>query len=512
MNPDFLAKLQNVTNLPTPPAVAAQVISLAQKPEVSMGDLAETITCDASLTTKILRVANSPMYAQRRQCANLHQALVVLGINAAVTLSLGFSLLPMLRRSPKENKHLSYVWKRCVLSAVSARVLAQRSKLQGTEEAFLSSLLQDIGIMAIDRIQPDFYQSCDAFFHDHHQLRSYETQQLGGDHSEVGAWLLENWGLPNYLQENIAASHKLDYELPDEPDRQKLARCVALSGMVADLWLQDGDDAAGFAEIARIARKSIGMEYETFAMVMGEIGTNIPDMAATFKTELISEEEAQNIVEQAQEALTMRNLISINEVAELGKKARQLTTLAHDLQLENQKDALTHVSNRGHLDEILTKGFNHAKRFGWTLSIAFVDLDYFKIVNDSHGHQAGDTVLKRIAHSLNDLVRCTDTVGRFGGDEFVLILPGADEDGAEIVGQRVLNALRETKHDVSPNESIVITASIGCATLNQNNPFCTVAEFLAAADKAVYAAKDLGRDQMASYVDEQRENIAAITA
>lgn len=501
MNPDFLAKLQNVTNLPTPPAVAAHVINLAQQPQVALGELAEAITCDPSLTTKILRVANSPMYAQRRQCTNLQHALVVLGINAAVTLSLGFSLIPMLRRSPKQNKHLAYVWRRSVLSAVAARVMSKRMKLRNSEEAFLAALLQDIGIMAIDAIEADFYQPTEPFLHNHSELAAYETQHLGDDHAAVGSWLLGNWSLPAYLAETVGSTHRVDCE-HDDAQQQLMMRCVAVSGLVADLWISDGDEIKGFAQTAEIAKEALGIDEETFSMVMAEIGTNIPEMAATFQTELVSEQEAQAIVEQAQEALTMRNLISINEVAELGKKTRELTNQTFDLQLQNQRDALTQVSNRGHLDEVLARGFSHAKRFGWTLSIAFVDIDNFKTVNDVYGHNAGDRVLCKIAQTLSELVRCTDTVGRFGGDEFVLILPGADRDGAEIVGNRVVTAMRELKHEVSSEETIEIYASIGCATLSPSYHFSTVAEFLASADKALYWAKDRGRNRVECYAPE----------
>ncbi|MEM7081988.1 MAG: GGDEF domain-containing protein [Pseudomonadota bacterium] len=507
MNADFLAKLQSVTNLPTPPAVASSVIALAQKPEVAMADLAEAITCDPSLTSKVMRVANSPMYAQRRQCGNLQQALVVLGINAAVTLALGFSLMPMLRRSPTENRHLAYSWKRAVLSAVSARVIAKRLNIRQAEDAFLAALLQDIGIMAIDRVSPDFYQDSDSVFTQHQKLIAFENKYLGGDHAEVGAWLINHWALPGYLQRAVAASHDFDVRNEDVT-QERLLRTVALSGPVADLWLKEGDEVEGFTEVADLARDAVGMDNETFALVMSEIGTNIPDMAATFKTELLSEHDAQAIVEQAQEALTLRNLVSINEVAELGKKTRQLRNLAYELQQENQRDALTNVSNRGHLNDTLSKGFKHAKRFGWTLSIAFIDLDGFKQLNDQYGHQFGDDVLQRIADCLSGAVRCTDTVGRYGGDEFVLILPGADEEGAEVVGDRVVNALREVRHDPSDNETLIVTASIGLATLNESSAFSTVAEFVAAADKAAYAAKSAGRDQYALYQPDGNSTLA----
>ena len=308
-------------------------------------------------------------------------------------------------------------------------------------------------------------------------------------------------GLPEYLREAVAGSHTLKKMDADDPSFG-LNQCVAMSGLVADLWLAESDDDADFTWVSDQMESSLGINREACAMVMSEIGNNIPDMAALFETELVSEQEAQMIVERAHEVLTLRNLKSINEVTELGKKTKELTSLANDLQEETQRDSLTRVASRGHLDELLLKGFNHAKRFGWTVSIAFVDLDHFKEVNDTYGHQAGDDVLRNIAMLLSRQLRASDAIGRYGGEEFIMILPGADEHGAKIVGQRVLNAVRKLTHDVGDGKLINVTTSIGSACLTHGKEFETVADFIGAADKALYAAKDQGRNRLVHYGQE----------
>ncbi len=509
MSPELRTRLQNLTSLPTPPAVAAQVINLAQQPDISLTEVAEAITCDPSLTAKIMRVASSSMYAQRRQSSNLRQALVVLGINATVTLALGFSLLPMLRRSPSQNQKFAYTWQRSVLSAVSARALASQMNSMNAEEAFLAALLQDIGIMAIDRLEPEFYDACDDVYREHDKLARHEAGQLGADHAAVGAWLLESWQLPEYLQHAVASSHALP-DSPSDDERETLTRCVAVSGLVADLWLHQGDEEAGFGEVADVAERALGLPRDRFAAVMGDIGNSIPDVASMFETDLMSEEEAQMIIERAQEALTLRNLKSIQEAAELGKKAKELKELAHDLQEETQRDALTRVANRGYLEQLLNKGFAHAKRFGWPFSIAFIDLDHFKKINDTYGHQAGDEVLRKVAVLLSNQVRASDNVGRYGGEEFLLLLPGADRHGARVVGERVLSAMRQVWHDVGGGVTIPVTASIGCASLTKETKYATVAEFVKAADDAVYAAKEQGRDRVVQHEDEPSSELAKL--
>ena len=495
MSTDLKSKLENVTNLPSPPGVAAQVVTLAQNPDLDLGSVAEVITSDPSLTAKILRVANSPMYAQRRKSQNLRQALVVLGINATVTLALGFSLLPVLRRHRAGNDHYTYIWRRAVLSAVAGRTLAGVTGLGNPEDVFLACLLQDIGILAIDRVESGFYEGCAELVSDHVALIAYEREKLGADHADVGVWLLDYWNIPKYLQDAVRASHDVEDTINASP-QARFARCVALSGIVADLWLADSGNIESFISAAELAQTLLGLDKAGFGSVMQSVHDRIPETETLFETDIIDEAQAELIAERADEALTIRNLQSIKDAAAAGQKAQAMTTLARDLEARNRQDDLTHIANRGYLDTLLERGYAHAKRFGWPFSIAFIDLDHFKKVNDTHGHLAGDEVLRATALLLANQIRASDSVGRYGGEEFLLLLPGANRAGADVVGQRVVAAMRELKHKLDNGDTLVVTASVGIASMDADCPFETAEDFLRAADQALYARQAQGRDRV----------------
>ena len=122
------------------------------------------------------------------------------------------------------------------------------------------------------------------------------------------------------------------------------------------------------------------------------------------------------------------------------------------------------------------------------LSVAIVDVDKFKEINDTHGHLVGDDVLRTIADALSGAVRRDDVVGRFAGDEFVIVMPDAGGPEAQAVASRALQAAREFPL------STRVTASAGVATLTKDHT--TFSDLLAASDRALYRAKQLGRDRV----------------
>src|SRR5262245_7975919 len=104
MTPELEAHLRSFVTFPSPPGIATHIISLAQYPNIEMGKVAKAVSMDSALTTKVLRIANSPLYAQRRRSENLRQALVVLGLNATLTLALSFTLVKSLRSDRPDRK------------------------------------------------------------------------------------------------------------------------------------------------------------------------------------------------------------------------------------------------------------------------------------------------------------------------------------------------------------------------------------------------------------------------
>jgi len=156
-------------------------------------------------------------------------------------------------------------------------------------------------------------------------------------------------------------------------------------------------------------------------------------------------------------------------------------------------DDLTRLSNSRHLYRVLRTEAKRAVRNGRPLSLLFLDLDTFKQVNDQHGHLAGSKVLVEAASVIKKCSRETDTVARFGGDEFSLILPDTGIEGAINVAERILVAMREARFLTSDGLSVRQTVSIGVATVLPESPK-TAEELIKLADMAMYRVKAAGKD------------------
>jgi diguanylate cyclase (GGDEF)-like protein len=159
-------------------------------------------------------------------------------------------------------------------------------------------------------------------------------------------------------------------------------------------------------------------------------------------------------------------------------------------------DWLTKLPNRRQFDDGLEQMLSQAERFKEPLVLALIDVDNFKDINDSHGHAAGDEVLRQIGAFLKDAVRRSDTPARLGGDEFAILLYHTGEQQAEMLVRQLLRKIKE--HVFSFNgQKISVTVSAGIAEFSPLNN--TKQSLYFAADKALYTAKHRGRDQYALY-------------
>jgi two-component system cell cycle response regulator len=161
------------------------------------------------------------------------------------------------------------------------------------------------------------------------------------------------------------------------------------------------------------------------------------------------------------------------------------------------RDALTNTFNRGHFDERLQAEFAFAIRHGVPLSVLMLDIDYFKKVNDTYGHPAGDAVLAAAATAIAGAIRTEDELARYGGEELVIIARGIDHQHALFMGERI-RATIEALTITHEQHVIHVTASLGVATMDETVRFAQPDELLSAADRAVYAAKNAGRNRVCS--------------
>jgi diguanylate cyclase (GGDEF)-like protein len=157
------------------------------------------------------------------------------------------------------------------------------------------------------------------------------------------------------------------------------------------------------------------------------------------------------------------------------------------------RDRLTGVANRETLLAVLAAEVKRSGRTGASLSLAFVDIDRFKSINDSHGHSSGDAVLRQMGELIGGAIRGSDVVGRYGGEEFMLILPDSDLESARQVAERVRELVMRTPLRIAGGRQIATTVSIGIAC--GAGPDMRLDALVAQADAAMYRAKSCGRNQ-----------------
>jgi len=174
----------------------------------------------------------------------------------------------------------------------------------------------------------------------------------------------------------------------------------------------------------------------------------------------------------------------------------KVNELKEQLELKNEElkkiatiDKLTKIFNRVKLDSTLEEELNRTQRFGHKFSIVLIDVDHFKSVNDTYGHQVGDTILFEIANLLKYYTRDTDTLGRWGGEEFMLICPETDEKGVLKLAKTLQKTIEQNEFSIIKNK----TASFGVTTYKNAD---TIESIIKRADDALYISKENGRNQV----------------
>jgi len=246
------------------------------------------------------------------------------------------------------------------------------------------------------------------------------------------------------------------------------------------LQLDEGAAAAGDMTVVSVAAPAV--------VVRAEDGRPFNEAERQLLDEIFALARVADESDNRLRALEDRFLILQRENLDLVMKNRILSEISH-------KDALTGLYNRFYVLEKIDSEMNRALRHGYPISVLMLDLDHFKRINDSYGHPVGDEVLKIVGQVLRDSCRVYDVAGRYGGEEFCIVLPETQVGNTTQVAERIRNRLATTPLSVG-STSIVVTASIGVAGMDSTEGVLSASTLVERADRALYSAKHLGRNRV----------------
>ena len=484
MDAHLLDRILKCERLPSFPAIAARVIEMCGDDNISVRELGEVLSHDTAMSTKILRTINSSFYGLRHRVTTVDRATAMLGLNAVKMLALGFSLVPQLKGMGGEDFDPTDIWKRNLYSAVGAHTIARKVRFEHHDEAFIAGMLQDLGVIVLLQALRSEYVTILQQAIDHHpKLMPLENRELDLDHAVVGEALAKRWILPPIL---ITAIRK--HETPDdvEPEFQPLLRSIALGAKAADCFIcPERRKASQVRQYIDLARTWFDLDTDAASACMEEIEDGTRELGKLFEISSSTQHSAADLMAMANETLSDLSVKAIQQSAKLEQQNQQLNDQVY-------LDPVTQSLNRGGLDMFMFSQLKDARDNQSPFSAIFVDVDKFKLINDTHGHGTGDRALQMIVSSMDGCGPEGARVGRYGGDEFVLAMPHTDAQQAALIAEKVRKKIEAQAVHTDEGAAVSVTVSVGIATFNGSAVDVPPETLIVSADKAMYAAKSAG--------------------
>ncbi len=476
--------------LPTLPSVALEVVNLSRREDIDMHDLAVLISRDPAMSARVMRLANSALYKRRHGISTVRDAVMTLGVKAVKLAALSFALTSVAEPADDlDGYDIQLFWRRALIQSVVARVLCTELDLAFTEEAATGALLMDLSIPVLVRVGGENYRPVISEMIVGHPNWELEQTVLGVSHVDLGRVLMTAWSLPVRLADAVACHHSPE-RLPEtsSPDLIALTQVLNLAHQAATFFMvQDPTLLKGFEDSLK---QWFNRDVETATKILGQLDAPIKEFAQVVRVQFAHGENFSEILEMARQQLFEISMSAAADAEDQKGQVAELTKVA-------SIDQLSGLANRRGLDEAMAKEWKArtSQEFPDPLGVLVIDIDKFKLVNDTHGHAAGDKVIQAVAKAVREGVRATDSVYRWGGEEFLVLAPGASGASLRALGERVRRVVERTVVDIG-GQTLAVTVSVGTSAQVTDPAGTEPTVLFKAADVALYRAKEGGRNRV----------------
>jgi diguanylate cyclase (GGDEF)-like protein len=446
----------------------------------------------------MLRIANSAFYSIPQEVNNVSRALSILGTNVIKNIALSFVIAGDLKGSGTSSFGFEQFWRRSVTAAVAAEVVMEASPVHNGD-IFVTALLQNIGMLVLYQFMGDPYARFlnMALLDGENDLPGLEEKNFKVDHQRIGFLLLRHWGIPLSIANPILYHH--NPELAGDEIRDT-ARILNIAGHLSNMYA--GGQAGSNVRIAQTMMTDFfDITPDDATAIFDDIAKKTADVLDIFEITSGEIKPYSQILQEANDELGKLNLSYEQLVLELKESKEKSERFANELRKANRKleelafkDGLTNLFNHRYFQEVLGREIDRVRRYNNPLSLILFDIDFFKKINDTYGHPAGDRVLVNLSRAISNAIRPSDIIARYGGEEFAVILPETTRSGLRVFAERLRRCAASTVTEIG-EKRIRVTISCGGAHLAPEDDI-NQQTLIDLADRGLYLSKAEGRNRV----------------
>jgi diguanylate cyclase (GGDEF)-like protein len=445
--------------------------------------VANALQQSSPLSARVLSVTNSAAIGVVGEISDIRRAVLHMGAARSRLIAMAFGIHMLTQETGLDPEIAHRMWVNSLEKACLAKHVAEATNSDHADHAYTLGLIQDIGLSALRAINPAFYQQVDAKRNGGEPLHILEQQHFGIDHAQAGNHLLQQWDASPLLCEEILNHHQ-PVLIRNDTSPANLGNLIA--GMLPhDCESMTPDRMEWLIAVHGQFLSEAYNSPEALIKTATRSAQKIHSSATSVRIDAAARLRMLNEIE-ADTADMVRQLCVME--TQLTHQHQQVSTL----QFEAMTDPLTQVLNRRGFNRLAERRMQTAVERDLPICAMVLDLDGFKQINDTHGHEAGDRMLIELAQQVRKNIDSSDLFGRLGGDEFAILQINVDHKIARRIAHRVVETCMGHMVDLGDGKQAPLRFSVGAATCNRPNRDISIADLISTADEAMYVNKRSG--------------------
>lgn len=453
------------------------------------GAVVAAIKICPSLTSRLLSVINSAAFGMSRKIDSVERATVLLGPSRARSIAMAYGLRILIEHAELPKQTIDLIWDNSLRKACAARRLCELHQPDMADAAYCAGLIQDIGLPMLMTVDLDYYLNHIAVMTHRVEWTAHEREHFGVDHCTVAQGLLQEWGASSELQQYVLDHHRTPAQ-SELDDGSLIGLASYFAGLVPHLDEEPGPQATDW--ITAIHARFLMTEYASPDQFFIEIADQV------FQ---IQSREAQRdyydtdrLIRHLTRQVTNNMMSMTAKLNYLEQRESQQQEGIATLKFQAFTDGLTHVLNRRGFTQLGDRRLAAAVERGTGVCCMLGDLDDFKVMNDSYGHDIGDLVLRGLVKLLRRRLNESDLIGRIGGDEFAIFVTDITEQDARQLAERLVRSIRDKDVRVREDVEVTLRFSLGALYSDKGLENTSIDDLLRMADQLMYEQKRSGKN------------------